>query len=258
MPYNIAKRAVTQRSDMQSLERPSFETEASKDIYQYVERHGTAARHQTRSALEIAPEEFQTELDRLITKGYLVDDGGTLRIDLNAGSVEEHVGEDGIYTIRPARQADFEGLVDTIRDVTASETYVVAESVAERLLYEDTVLRHNSVETRVFFVATHEGEVVGWTHLDLPQSEKLQRAAKLTVGVREAYRKQGIGGRLMERALDWAQANGYQKVYNSVPATNDGALSFLESNGWETEGVRTDHYTVDDEPVDEVMMAYTL
>ena len=62
----------------------------------------------------------------------------------------------------------------------------------------------------------------------------------------------------MERALDWARANGYQKVYNSVPSTNDGALSFLESNGWETEGVRNDHYTVDDRLVDEVMMAYSL
>lgn len=243
---------------MHSLERPSFETEASKKIYQYVERHGTAARHQARSAMEIDPEEFRAELEWLITKGYLEDDGGTLRIELNAGSVEGHVGEDIEYTIRPARQEDFEGLVDTIRDVTASETYVVAESIAERLLYEDAVIRHNTVETRVFFVATHDGEVIGWTHLDLPQVEKLQRAAKLTVGVREDYRKQGVGGQLMERALDWAQANGYQKVYNSVPSINDEALSFLESNGWETEGVRNDHYTVDDQPVDEVMMAYSL
>ena len=43
---------------MQSIERPTFETEAGKQIYQYVERHGTAARHRTRSALEIPPEEF--------------------------------------------------------------------------------------------------------------------------------------------------------------------------------------------------------
>jgi ribosomal protein S18 acetylase RimI-like enzyme len=243
---------------MPPLERPTFNSDGAKEIYQYVERHGTAARHQTRSAVALGAEEFASELDWLLEKGYLEDEGGTLRVGLNAGSVEEHVGQNVAYTIRPARQADFEGLVETIRDVTATETYVVAETIAERLLYEDTVNRHNSVESRVFFVATREGAVIGWTHLDLPQVEKLQHVAKLTVGVREEYRREGIGSQLLGRALDWTEANGYGKVYNSVPATNDSALAFLESHGWETEGIRRDHYTIDGEPVDEVMMAYTL
>jgi len=243
---------------MSTLERPTFRTDASKQIYQYVERHGTAARHRTMDAVGLSSEQFREELEWLLTKGYLEDDGGTLRIGLNAGSVEEHVGAELDYTIRPARQEDFEGLVDTIRDVTADDTYVVAESVAERLLYEDAVVRHNTVESRVFFVATADGEVVGWTHLDLPQVEKLQCAAQLTVGVRGEVRNNGIGSRLLERGLDWAEANGYRKVYNSVPATNDSALSFLEAHGWETEGVRREHYEVDDTLVDEVMMAYQL
>ncbi|WP_436900693.1 N-acetyltransferase family protein [Halovenus halobia] len=242
---------------MKPLERPTFRTDASKQIYQYVERHGTAARHQTRSAVGLSSEEFEDELEWLITKGYLEDEGGTLRIGLNAGSVEEHVGADLTYTIRPARQEDFEGLVDTIRDVTSEDTYVVAESIADRLLYEDTVQRHNTVESRVFFVAAHDGDVIGWIHLDLPQSDKLQSTAQLTVGVRGDFRQQGVGSQLLGRGLDWAEANGYQKVYNSVPMTNDEALSFLEDHGWETEGIRRDHYTIGDELVDEVMMAYT-
>lgn len=243
---------------MAPLERPTFNSEAAKEIYQYVERHGTAARHQTRTAVAVEADEFASELEWLLEKGYLEDEGGTLRLGLNAGSVEEHVGRNITYTIRPARQEDFEGLIDTIRDVTAEETYVVAETIAERLLYEDTVNRHNSVESRVFFVATRDGEVIGWTHLDLPQVEKLQHVAKLTVGVRGAYRRDGIGSQLLGRALDWTEANGYGKVYNSVPASNDSALAFLESHGWETEGIRRDHYTIDDRSVDEVMMAYTL
>ena len=242
---------------MKPLERPAFKSDASMEIYQYVERHGTAARHKTRSAIDLSSNEFQEELDWLVTKGYLAEDGGTLRIGLNAGSVEEHLSEAFNYTIRPARQEDFEGLIETIRDVTAEDTYVVAETIAERLLFEDTVQRHNRVESRIFFVATKDGTVIGWTHLDLPQVEKLQRTAQLTVGVREEFRSHGVGSQLLERALDWAEANGYQKVYNSVPMTNDGAIAFLENNGWDTEGVRKDHYTIDDESVDEVMMAYS-
>jgi ribosomal protein S18 acetylase RimI-like enzyme len=65
----------------------------------------------------------------------------------------------------------------------------------------------------------------------------------------------GIGSALLERGLSWAGANGYEKLYNSIPATNNDALSFLESKGFETEAVREDHYKIDDAYIDEVMMA---
>jgi ribosomal protein S18 acetylase RimI-like enzyme len=133
----------------------------------------------------------------------------------------------------------------------------VAESIAEQLLYENAVNRHTTAESRVFFVTTIDGQVVGWVHLELPHLEKLQSTAQLTVGVRDEYQHNGIGERLVDRALAWAEANGYRKVYNSVPITNDTAIAFLENRGWETEGIRRDHYTIDDEYVDEVMLAYT-
>ncbi|WP_181692035.1 GNAT family N-acetyltransferase [Natronomonas sp. LN261] len=242
---------------METSERPTFETEAGEEIYRYVERHGTAARHRVREVTSLPPEEFQDALGELKDRGYLEDDGGTLQIALDVGSVEAYSTDDVEYVIRPARQSDFEGLIDTIRDVTAEDTYIVAESIAEQLLYEDAVNRHNTAESRVFFVATVEGQVIGWSHLDLPQLDKLQSTAQLTVGVRGDYQQHGIGGRLVDRALEWAEANGYRKVYNSVPITNDEALAFLKSRGWETEGVRKDHYTIDDSYVDEVMLAYT-
>jgi ribosomal protein S18 acetylase RimI-like enzyme len=197
---------------METSERPTFQTEAGEEIYRYVERHGTAARHRVRTVTSVSPETFQDAL---------------------------------------------EGLIDTIRNVTAEDTYVVAESIAEQLLYEDAVNRHNTAESRVFLVATVEDDAVGWAHLDLPQLDKLKSTAQLTVGVQGTFQGRGIGSRLVDRALEWAEANGYRKVYNSVPTTNDEALDFLENRGWETEGVRKDHYTIGDRYVDEVMLAYT-
>jgi ribosomal protein S18 acetylase RimI-like enzyme len=241
---------------MRAPERPTFESEASRSIYQYVERHGTAARHRIREMTSLPPEEFRTELEALETKGYLEEDGGTIRLALDVGSVEEYETDDGTYLIRPGQNRDFDGLIEAIRDVTAKESYVVAESVAEQLLYEDAVTRHNTVESRVFFVATVDDEIAGWVHLDLPQVEKLRETAQLTVGVRPDHRRRGVGDALLTRGVDWAEANGYRKVYNSVPATNDEALAFLEDHGWNTEGIRRNHYTIDDEFVDEVLMAY--
>jgi hypothetical protein len=151
---------------MRATERPTFESEASKVIYEYVERHGTAKRNVLLDVAPVPSDEFRTELDRLKSRGYLEEDGGTLQLALDVGTIEEHDTDAGIVTIRPGRQRDFEGLIDAIRDVTSEETYVVAETIAEQLLYDEAVTRHNRVESRVFFVATLGEEVVGWTHLD--------------------------------------------------------------------------------------------
>jgi len=243
---------------MRAGDRPEFDTEADKQIYKYVERHGTATRPAVQQAVSLPPEEFRERLEHLTATGYLAEEGGSLRLALDLGSVEAFQGEAFDYVVRPGHYGDFDGLVDCIRDVTSEESYVIAESVAEELLYDDTVTRHNTVESRMFFVATVDQEIVGWTHLDLPQVEKLRETAEQTVGVRPAYRGEGVGSALLHRGLDWAAANGYRKVYNSIPATNELALDFLANHGWSTEGVRKKHYTLGDERVDEVMMAYEI
>ena len=242
---------------MDAVERPTFETDAAKEVYQYVERHGTAARHRVLNATKLDSDQFEQTLAALLEKGYLAEDGGILSLSLEVGSVETHTSGDYTYTVRPARSADFEGLVDTIRAVSAESDYVVAETIAEQLLYEDAVMRHTTVESRVFFVATVDSEVVGWCHLDLPQLDSVRETATLTVGVDPAYQSNGIGGQLLERGTDWARANGYRKLYNTVPAVAQGALSFLEAYGWHTEGIRRNHYNLDGDEVDEVMMGYT-
>lgn len=243
---------------MRPEEPPRFDRDADKRIYKYVERHGTATRPAVKQESGLPPEEFQERLAHLKSTGYLAEDGGSLRLALDVGSVEEFEAQAFTYAVRPGHHEDFDGLVDCIRDVTAEETYVIAESVAEQLLYDDTVTRHNTVESRMFFVATVDREIVGWTHLDLPQVEKLRETAEQTVGVRPAYRNQGVGSELLWRGLDWAEANGFRKVYNAVPATNELALDFLADHGWVTEGIRKNHYTVGDDRVDEVMMAYEI
>jgi murein L,D-transpeptidase YcbB/YkuD len=39
--------------------------------------------------------------------------------------------------------------------------------------------------------------------------------------------------------MSWARSQGCRRVYNSIPATNDLALSFLQDNGWWVEAVRS-------------------
>jgi len=224
-------------------------------IYEYVEREGRVSPERAREALGFEQRRFGHHLSLLKRDGYIAERDGKLEIALDQGAADTYEVDGIEVTIRPARQDDISGIVGTINQVASQGTYIEAESVAQQLDYEESLLRHNEFESRVFFVATVEDEVVGWVHLEVPEIDKLSHTAELTIGLVDAYRGHGIGGRLLERGLEWADKRDLAKVYNSIPATNQGAIDFFEAHGGEIEAVREDHYRIDGEPVDEVMTA---
>jgi L-amino acid N-acyltransferase YncA len=243
---------------MKAQHGPAFDSEASERLYEYIERNAPVEREEVEEDLSMDPELIDQELSMLIQEGYIEDWNGVLQLAITYGN-EERFETNGIdVTIRPAVQSDLDGLIEVMREVTAEGDYLTAESVVELLDDEEVVLRNDKREFRIFFVATVDEQVVGWVHLRSPNFAKLHHTAELTVGVEAASRGHGIGGRLMEYALDWAEANGYEKVYQSLPATNQDAVRFLEEHRWETEAVRKAHYKIGDEYVAEQQMAVML
>ncbi len=243
---------------MMATEGLEFGHEDRKRIYEYVERHGAIDADQVQERLRIDPGGFRHHVAILKRDGRLEAEAGSLRVTIDAGTKEEYVTDDFAFHIRPARQEDLGGIVGAIRQVAEEKTYIVAESVADEIDHQEALLRNNELESRMFFVATVGNDVVGWVHIHSPELDKLSHTAELTVGVIEEYRGHDIGSHLLSRGLEWAGSNGYEKVYNSVPSTNEDAISFLEKHGWEIEAVREDHYKLNGDYVDEVMMALEL
>jgi ribosomal protein S18 acetylase RimI-like enzyme len=245
---------------MKLSETLEFDHTDRQRIYDYVESHGTVDPEEAQRA--VLPHDrggFRHHVAILKRNGYLeATDDGELKVAIEEEGEEEFVGEDVDFTVRPARQKDLTGIVGAIRQVAEQGTYIVAETVAQELDHQDALLRHNELESRMFFVATVNDEVVGWVHLHAPELDKLSHTAELTVGVVEEYRGRGLGSHLLSRGLEWAGKNSYEKVYQSVPATNDAAVEFLEEHGWKTEAVREDHYKINGDYVDERMMAVGL
>jgi len=243
---------------MEFSETLEFDHDDRKRIYEYVERNGEVAADEARERLRVDPGGFRHHVAILKRDGYLEERDGRLRAAFDAGAAEEYE-EGGVeFVIRPARQEDLSGIVGAIRRVAQERTYIVAESVADEIDHDEALLRHNELESRMFFVATVGDDVVGWVHLHAPELDKLAHTAELTVGVLDEYQGHGVGSHLLARGLEWAGANGYEKVYQSVPSTNEDAIAFLEGHGWETEAVREDHYKIEGDYVDEVMMAVKL
>jgi len=266
--------------DSQNMDEfEGFDHEHRRRIYDCVERRG-AVRAETvrrkvtveapssskpaRSGPDLNPtmpmprEEFEHHVSMLKRDGYLEGHGETLRvampIDADATTVDLPEREVDA-TVRPARQEDITGIVAVVESIAEEGDYAVAQRLVDEVTRDDVLLRHNESENRVFFVATVDDDAVGWLHVEAVQSPMMDHTAELTVGVIEAYRGNGIASTLMERGLEWAEEHGLRKVYQNLPATNETAVEFLESEGWVVESTREDHYRTDDGFVDEVGLA---
>lgn len=234
---------------------PTFETRDRKQLYEFIESHESVRYEELlESDLLTDPARYRQLIAVMKRDGLLEETDGILRAAVEPGKEDTHELDGLIVTVRPARQEDISGIIGVIRQVTSEKRYVVAETVEQQLSGDSTIVRTDLTDRR-FFVATVEGEVVGWCGLEIPELDKLRHTAELTLGVLEEYRDKGIGGYLLDRGLQWAETEGLRKVYNSIPAANEGALEFLGEHGWQTEAIRNDHYKIDNDFVDEVMMA---
>ncbi len=239
---------------MAGVTKPTFSHEGRRDIYDYVERHGAMKPEKVRKSLNIEPRAFGHHVAILKRDQILDESNGKLRVAFEGGAEEEYNTEEISFTIRQAREEDLTGLVGAIRQAIGGGEYVRAETVADVIDNEGVLLRHNEIESRIFFVATVNDEVVGWVHLKHMDLDKLRHTAQLTVGVLENYRGHGIGSHLLERGLTWAAQQDFEKIENALPATNEEAIEFLKSRGFEIDAVREDHYKLNGTYVDEVMM----
>lgn len=247
---------------MASMERPSFDTRDRERLYEYIERNGPVPREELfdRSIVRVDPQRCKQLIAIMKRDGYLVETGGMVQVssEVQDATEEEYSKDEYDFSIRKARHEDLSGVIGVIRQVAEDGRYIEAESVAEQIDHDQALIRHNELTSRVFYVATVNNEVVGWCHVESSDVAKLSHTAELTTGLLDEYRGEGIGSHLLQRGVGWAAKRGYEKVYQSLPATNEGGITFLMKNGWYEEARRENHYRVDGEPVDEVMMAITI
>jgi ribosomal protein S18 acetylase RimI-like enzyme len=243
---------------MSAANEPTLDDSTRREIYDYVAEQGRTTEADLAAALDLDATTLGHHLTVLRRHGYLWRDADGIAVGFGELSPETHETDGVEYEVRLARSPDREGLIETIRAVAADGRYIEAESVADVLEEQGAVLRRDPVRSRLVFVARADDEVAGWVHLDLPELEKLRHTAVLTVGVHPDRRGHGIGGTLLERGERWARDHGYERLYNSLPATNAEAVEWLADRGWREEAVRHGHYRIDGEAVDEVMMATDL
>jgi ribosomal protein S18 acetylase RimI-like enzyme len=83
------------------------------------------------------------------------------------------------------------------------------------------------------FVAARGVEIIGWCDAIPGEAEGL---AQMGMAVGKAFRRQGIGRRLVEAVIAKAREKGLKKIELGVYASNQAAVTFYRKAGFAVEG----------------------
>lgn len=93
-------------------------------------------------------------------------------------------------------------------------------------------------------IAEVDGATAGYCFVAAPGRDEpagSKHAELVALYVDQAYWRQGVGRRLLERALERARELGYRDLELWTFDANERAKSFYEATGWEADGAQRPH-----------------
>ena len=157
-------------------------------------------------------------------------------------------------TIRRATPDDADA-ISAIWDIICAERVFTAISQPFTPQQERDYIASLS-DRESIFLAEVDDRIVGFQSLDLwvKYTDSFDHVGVLGTFVLPDWRRKGIAHQLAKQTLDFARANGYEKLVIYVRAGNDGAQSFYRSLGFVAKGILEKQVKIDGQYEDEVFM----
>jgi ribosomal protein S18 acetylase RimI-like enzyme len=105
------------------------------------------------------------------------------------------------------------------------------------------------------FVATDGGNVVGWCDILPLWAYAIKHCGTLGMGVLAAYRRQGLGERLLAACVADAKAKGLTRIELEARADNSAAIALYRKLGFVHEGIKRKAMRFDNRYFDLVLMS---
>ena len=159
--------------------------------------------------------------------------------------------------IVPIELRHIESFGDCVGEVARERRYL---AIVEAFPPEQNALwvAANRARGNPLHVALDADRVVGWCEVRRETLPGREHCGVLGIGVRAAYRRAGLGRRLMDLTLADAWRRRFERVELWVRSPNAVAMHLYEQAGFVEEGRRRDAIRLDDGPEDEVLMAVLL
>jgi RimJ/RimL family protein N-acetyltransferase len=163
-----------------------------------------------------------------------------------------------IVQIREVRLDDARALLDLKLALDHETTYMMFEPGERPTDPDATAFDIRSVlasDNSTIIVADASGELAGYIEARGGEFRRNRHSAVLIAGVRQAYAGRGIGSRLFEALLAWAESLGLVRLELTVMTHNEAAIGLYRKYGFEIEGARRASMLVEGNFQDEYFMA---
>ena len=140
--------------------------------------------------------------------------------------------------IRPAEAGDAESLIALMKSQEGEANLLneIGEFSFTPEQEIEWIERFAQSPNSVFLIAQVDGQIVGTCGCQGGNRRVDHHVARLGIAVHRDFRGRGIGSKLMQAALDWAQSTLVRRVELSVFARNEGAIRLYQRFGFEIEG----------------------
>ena len=147
-------------------------------------------------------------------------------------------------TIRPVTAEDAEQLFEMMCHLDEETEFMLYEpgERRERTQGPDGLrARLESAEAGgdLVVAAVDESDApVGFLWAQRGGPRRVRHTAYIVVGIRQGYRRRGIGGEFFRRLEAWARESGVTRLELTVECANTAALHLYEKQGFRVEGLR--------------------
>jgi RimJ/RimL family protein N-acetyltransferase len=166
------------------------------------------------------------------------NDPGPAMMGVEAKVVELKDGASVV--IRPACVDDAEAILAFMRGMLPEARRCVMttlEEFAVTVEQEREFLKEREKNGSFLLIAVNGEEIIGSLSVRRKDRKRLAHAVSFGMSIREAWRGRGLGSALLQRVVDWAEAEpGVLKISLQVFADNEWAIGLYRKFGFVEEG----------------------
>ncbi len=144
------------------------------------------------------------------------------------------------YVIRSALPGDAAALSDIRLQIDGETEYMDrerGEGFIDPAGFEE-IIRTDSEEARnLFLVAEAEGRLLGFCRCQGSALKRLSHQVEFGICILKEFWGYGVGRKLLQETISWADAAGVEKIGLHVLETNTTAIRLYETFGFEQEGL---------------------
>ncbi len=159
------------------------------------------------------------------------------------------------YLIEEITEKYIEGFHSAVDSVAKERKYLAFLEGPPIGMSEEFVLT-NIRENRPHYIALVDDKVIGWCDITSLNRPVYSHVGVLGMGILANFRGHGIGGALMQAALNKAQLIGLSRIELKVRENNKVAIGLYQKFGFVVEGLHRNAVKIGEDYENQISMGY--